>query len=149
MTTRRARFGAGALALLAGCGAPEEVKVDSAAVLGEQLRAAQAVANAYASVPGQGRANAEKRVELLEAALRDAGGTPAAAPAQGAAGVTAALDAETAALRAHVAAIGELDRDEYRELFSSLIVDAAAGESRLLALLDRPPLPTAFPGQPV
>jgi hypothetical protein len=140
-------LGAGAVALLAGCGPPEEAKVDPAAVLSENLRASQAVVDAYAGVDG--RASAQKRVDLLEAALRDAGGTPGAAPAAGATGVDAALAAETAALRTHVAAIGDLQGDVYRELFTGLIVDAAANQSRLLAQLSRPTLPTAFPGEPV
>ncbi|MDA0165477.1 hypothetical protein OM076_34730 [Solirubrobacter ginsenosidimutans] len=147
MVTRRALLGAGALALLAGCGPPEEAKVDPAAVLDEQLRVTQAVASAYAG--GAERRNAEARVKLVEDALRDAGGTPGAAPAAGATGATAALAAESAALRAHVAAVGELGGDDHRELLSGLIVEAAAAESRLLAELGRPPLPTAFPGQPV
>jgi hypothetical protein len=149
MTTRRALFGAGAVALLAGCGPPKEVKVDPASVLSENLRATQVVVGAYAGVGGDGRANAQKRVDSIEAALRDAGETPSAAPAAGATGVDAALAAETAALRAHVAAIGALQRDDYRELFTGLIVDAAANQSRLLAQLDRPSLETAFPGEPV
>lgn len=149
MVTRRALLGAGALSLLAGCGPPEEVKVDPAAVLGEQLRVTQGVVHAYAGVGGDGRSKAEARADRLEAALRAAGGTPPSAPAGGATGVEAALAAESAALRAHVAAVGELQCPEFRELLAGLIVDAATAESHLLAELDRPPLETAFPGQPV
>jgi hypothetical protein len=147
VVTRRALLGAGAVALLAGCGPPEEVKVDPAAVLSENLRATQAVVAAYGS--DDGAANAEKRVGRIEAVMRDAGATPGAAPTAGATGADAALAAETAALRTHVAAIGDLQGDVYRELFSGLIVDAAANQSRLLAQLDRPTLATAFPGEPV
>ncbi len=78
MVTRRALLGAGALTLLAGCGSEEEPEVDVGQVLAEQLRATQAVAAAYAGVAGEGRVNASARVELLEAAVRDTGGTPAA-----------------------------------------------------------------------
>ena len=92
--------------------------------------------------------NAQRRVERLEAALRDAGATPRPAPS-GATGVEAALAAEQAALRAHVAAVGQLEAPAYRELLAGLIADAAAGESALLTTLERPPAPSAFPGQPV
>jgi hypothetical protein len=148
VVTRRALLGAGALTLLAGCGSEEEPEVDVGQVLAEQLRATQAVAAAYAGVAGEGRVNASARVELLEAAVRDAGGSPGAAPT-GDTGVEAALAAEQAALRAHVAAVGQLEARGYRELLVGLIVDAAAGESALLLKLKRPPAPSAFPGQPV
>jgi hypothetical protein len=148
IVTRRALLGAGALTLLAGCGSQEEPPVDAGAVLGEQLRVTQAVAAAYTGVAGDGRANASKRVDRLEAALRDAGGTPRSAPS-GATGVEAALAAEQTALRAHVAAVGQLEDATYRELLAGLITDAAAGESALLTTLERPPAPSAFPGQPV
>jgi len=148
VVTRRALLGAGALTLLAGCGPEEEPEVDAGKVLSEQLRVTRAVAAAYAGVAGAGRVNASKRVELLEAAVRDAGGTPVAEPS-GDTGVEAALAAEQAALRAHVAAVGELEASGYRELLAGLIVDAAAGESALLLTLKRPPAPSAFPGQPV
>jgi hypothetical protein len=147
VVTRRALLGAGAVSLLAGCGPPDEPKVDVGAVLGEQLRVTQAVVGSYAG--GAERRNAEARVRRVEDALRDAGETPGAAPPAGATGATASLAAESAALRAHVAAVGELGGDEHRELLSGLIVDAASAEARLLAELGRPPLPTAFPGQPV
>jgi hypothetical protein len=141
-------LGAGALTLLAGCGPQEEPPVDVGAVLSEQLRATQAVAAAYSGVPGDGRVNAQRRVDRLEEALRDAGGTPKPAPS-GATGVEAALAAEQAALRAHVAAVGQLENAAYRELLAGLITEAAAGESALLTVLKRPAAPSAFPGQPV
>ncbi|HEY6888316.1 MAG TPA: hypothetical protein VI300_11065 [Solirubrobacter sp.] len=147
MVTRRALLGAGALSLLAGCGPPDEPKVDAGQVLGEQLRVTQLVVGAYAG--GAERRNAEARVKRIEDALVAAGGTPGAAPASGVVGANEALAAESAALRAHVAAVGELGGNDYRELLSGLIVDAASAQSRLLAELGRPPLPTAFPGQPV
>jgi len=148
VVTRRALFGAGALTLLAGCGPQEEPEADTGKVLTEQLRATQRVAAAYAGVAGEGRVNAAERVDRVQAALRDAGGTPGPAPA-GPAGVEAALAAEQAALRAHVAAVGQLKAAPYRELLVGLIADAAAGESALLTVLKRPPAPSAFPGQPV
>ena len=148
MVTRRALFGAGALTLLAGCGPQEEPEADTGKVLTEQLRATQRVAAAYAGVAGEGRVNAAERVDRVQAALRDAGGTPSPAPS-GPAGVEAALAAEQAALRAHVAAVGQLKAAPYRELLVGLIADAAAGESALLTELKRPPAPSAFPGQPV
>jgi hypothetical protein len=148
VVTRRALFGAGALTLLAGCGAEEEPEIDPRKVLAVQLRATQVVAAAYAGVAGEGRVNASRRVELLEAAVRESGGTPSAPPAADT-GVEAALAAEQTALRAHVAAVGDLKAPVYRELLAGLIVDAAAGESALLTMLDRPPAPSAFPGQPV
>ena len=122
--------------------------MDAGAVLSEQLRATQAVAAAYSGVAGEGRVNAQRRVDRLEEALRDAGGTPKAAPS-GATGVEAALAAEQAALRAHVAAVGQLKNAAYRELLAGLITEAAAGESALLTVLKRPAAPSAFPGQPV
>ncbi|WP_157592265.1 hypothetical protein [Solirubrobacter soli] len=148
MVTRRALLGAGALALLAGCGPQEEPPADASAVLSEQLRLTQAVADAYSGVAGEGGVGASRRVEKLEAALRAAGGTPPRV-ASGATGVEAALAAEQAALRGHVAAVGELEDPTYRELLAGLIADAAASESALLTMLKRPAAPTAFPGQPV
>lgn len=152
MTTRRALFGAGAgaLALLAGCGAEEKPKVDVGQVLGEQLKLTQAVADAYQGVPGDGRASAQRRVALLETALKQVGGN--VSPVTGGdrpAGAEVALAAESAALRGHVAAVGQLGESQWRELLAGLIADAAAGESALLTRLKRPPLPSAFPGQPV
>jgi hypothetical protein len=145
VVTRRAILGAGALALLAGCGSQEEPAADASAVLSEQLRVTESVVAAYAG--GAARLNAEKRVERIQAALGQGGRTLHAAP--GSTGLEAALAAEQAALRAHVAAVGELKAPEHRELLAGLIVDAAAGESALLAQLERPAAPTAFPGEPV
>lgn len=140
--TRRALLGAGAVALLAGCGPPDEPDADPGAVLSEQLRLTEAVVVAYTGVAGEGHANATARLERIAAALRrDVPDLPA-----GETGIDAALEAETAALRGHVAAVGELPR--HRDLLATLIADAAAGQAALLARLDRPPLPTAFPGQP-
>ncbi len=148
IVTRRALLGAGALTLLAGCGPQEEPAVDAGAVLREQLRVTQLAAAAYAGVAGEGRVRAQERVALLEAAVRDAGATPAAAPS-GPTGVAAALGAEQAALRAHVAAVGQLEKPVYRELLAGLIADAAAGEAALLTTLDQSATKTAFPGEPV
>jgi hypothetical protein len=150
MITRRALLGAGALALLAGCGPEEEQKVDAGAVLSEQLRATQAAAGAYDGVDDATklRANAEARVELLEAAVQRAGGTPEPVASRPT-GLEAALAAESSALRAHVAAIGVLEAREWRELLAGLVTDAAANESALLGRLKRPRAPSAFPGQPV
>jgi hypothetical protein len=148
IVTRRALLGAGALALLAGCGPPEEPKIDAGRVLGEQLRVTQAVADAYAGVPGEGRANAEARVRRLEAAMKQAGGNVVTITGADS-GLEQALAAESEALRAHVAAVGQLEAPQWRELLAGLITDAAAGESALLARLNRPSAPTAFPGEPV
>lgn len=149
IVTRRALLGAGALALLAGCGPPEEPEVDVAEVLGEQLRVTRAVADAYAGVPGAGRANADARVERIEAALARVGGNRDEFGVESGSGLEQALAAEGEALRAHVAAIGQLKDRQWRELLAGLVTDAAAGESALLARLNRPPIPSAFPGQPL
>jgi hypothetical protein len=153
VVTRRALLGAGAVALFAGCGPEEEPKVDVEAVLSEQMDALQAVLGAYDGVPLTGalRASAEERIDRIAAALEPfrGDGPSAAAAAQGGTGRQAALDAETAALRAHVAAVGQLEAREYRELLAGLIIDAASNQSALLILIGRPPAPTAFPGQPV
>jgi hypothetical protein len=152
VVTRRALLAAGAVALLAGCGPPEEPKVDAGAVLSEQLRVSDAVVDAYDTVPVAGtlRASAEARVRRLKAALEPLRGAPSTSLQQAPdTGLEAALAAEGAALRAHVAAVGQLEDPQWRALLAGLIADAAAGESALLALLERPPVPTAFPGQPV
>ena len=57
--------------------------------------------------------------------------------------------AESVALRAHVAAVGLLKAPEWRELLAGLIVDTATNQAALRLLLDEPPLPTSFPGEPV
>jgi hypothetical protein len=139
-------LGAGALSLLAGCGPPEEAEVDPTVVLREQLRVTEKVAAAYAH--GDSRTNAENRFERIQAALGTGGRTLQVAP-PGATDVPAALEAEQAALRSYVAAVGELKDPKYRELLASLIADAAAAESALLTTLKRPAAPSAFPGEPV
>jgi hypothetical protein len=152
MTTRRALLGAGALTLLAGCGPAEEPKVDVQGVVEAQQRANQRAASAYAGVAGTRtlRENAEERVRRLdEASVARFGAGPSVTSATSATGLEAALEAESAALRGAVAAIGELEDREWRALLAGVVADAAANESALLQLLDRPPLPTAFPGQPV
>ena len=151
MVTRRALFGAGALALLAGCGPEEEPKVDAGAVLSEQQRLTARVVESYKGVPLAGalKANAEARVRRLDAVLERFPGTSAEFEKEPETGLEAALAAESAALRAHVAAVGQLEAREYRELLASLVSDAAASQSALLLRLNRPPAPTAFPGQPV
>jgi hypothetical protein len=149
VSTRRALFGAGALALLAGCGPEEESKVDAEAVLSEQQRLTQRVVDSYEDVPLAGalKANAEARLHRLDAVLEQKPGNTFEKEAD--TGLEAALAAESAALRAHVAAVGQLKAAEYRELLAGLITGAAANQSALLLRLDRPPAPTAFPGQPV
>jgi hypothetical protein len=152
VVTRRALLGAGALALLAGCGPEEEPEADVGQVLVEQLRQTQAVADAYKGVTGDGRATAQRRVARIKAVL-------VGQKLHGRAGYTvtvgdtgspqAALAAEQDALRGHVAAVGQLKDPEYRELLAGLIADAAAGEAALLTTLDQPAITTAFPGEPV
>jgi hypothetical protein len=152
IVTRRALFGAGAVALLAGCGPPEEPEVDVEAVLWEQLRVSDAAVEAYAGIPVAGslRANAEARVRRLNAALERVRGRPeASVEREPDTGLEAALAAETEALRAHVAAVGQLEDREHRQLLAGLVSDAAANQAALLVLLKRPPAPSAFPGQPV
>ena len=162
MVTRRALFGAGALTLLAGCGPPEETEVDAAEVLTRQLRAEQAVfATQQAigdddlSIPDNWRSQTllegtRSRIVKLQDALSAAG---AAVPAPEAGPATASLEvllaAERRALRVHVEALGELRDPKWSELFGELISGSAAHETALLKLLERPPLPSAFPGQPV
>ena len=122
-------------------GRPEEPEVDAAAVLAEQLRAAQAVAEAYARRAGDAARERRRRAcSALEAALGARGRRAGRRGARGTTGLEAALAAESAALRAHVAAIGQLADREYRELLAGLVTDAAASESALLVLLERPPL---------
>jgi hypothetical protein len=149
VVTRRALFGAGALALLAGCGPEEEPEVDVGAVLSEQQRLTERAIGSYEGVPLTGalKANAEARLRRLDAVLGHRPGDTSEKEA--ATGLEAALAAESEALRAHVAAVGQLEAREYRELLAGLVADAAANQSALLLRLDRPPLPTAFPGQPV
>jgi hypothetical protein len=150
VVTRRALLGAGALALLAGCGPEEAPKVDAEAVLSEQQRLTQRVVDSYEGVPLTGilQANAVARLRRLDAALERSDPSSRSARTSGGS-LEAALAAESAALRGHVAAVGQLEAREYRELLAGLITDAAASQSALLLRLDRPPAPTAFPGQPV
>jgi hypothetical protein len=151
MTTRRALFGAGAVALLAGCGPEEEPKVDAGAVLSEQQRLTARVVDSYEGVPlaGDLKAYAEARVRRLDAVLERFPGKSDTFEKEPEPGLEAALAAESAALRAHVAAVGQLQAGEYRELLAGLVTDAAANQSALLLRLGRPPAPTAFPGEPV
>jgi hypothetical protein len=152
VVTRRALLGAGGVALLAaGCGPPEEPEIVPEDVLREQLRLSRAVVAAYAGVAEAGplRTNAQARARRLEDALRELGAATETPPPAGAGGPEAALAAESAALRAHVAAVGLLGERRWRELLSGLVAGAAAGESGALALLGRPAVPESFPGQPV
>jgi hypothetical protein len=151
--TRRALLGAGAVALLAGCGPEEKPEVDAGAVLDEQLRVSRAVVDAYGNVPAAGslRSNAEARVHRIDTALEPLRGEGGELEAKQTAetGLEAALAAESVALRAHVAAVGLLRDREWRELLAGLIVDSSTNQAALRLLLDQPPLPTAFPGEPV
>jgi hypothetical protein len=151
MTTRRALLGAGAVALLAGCGPEEEPNVDAGAVLSEQQRLTARVVDSYEGVPLAEalKANAEERVRRLDAVLKRFPRKSAEFEKEPETGLEAALAAESAALRGHVAAVGQLQAGEYRELLAGLVTDAAANQSALLLRLDRPPAPTAFPGEPV
>jgi hypothetical protein len=144
VVTRRALLGAGAAgagALLAGCGPPDEPAAARGDVLGEQLRLTRLVVAAYAGRPDL-RSRAQERVKRLEAA-----GAKSPAPATGPSGTQAAYDAERRALAAHVAAIGMLRDPASRELLGALVASAAAAEARLARMLELDPLATAFPGQ--
>ena len=151
--TRRALLGAGAVALLAGCGPQEEAEVVPAEVLTKQLRAEEALIASYVALSGLSldtsalRMGASARIDRLVAA----GGKPSAAPVDPPAtpGLEAVLEAQRRALRAHVQALGELRDPKWSELLGGLITSSAAHETALLELLERPPLPSAFPGQPI
>jgi hypothetical protein len=151
VVTRRALLGAGALALLAGCGPEEEPEVDAGQVLVEQLRLTRVVADAYRGVTGGGRANAQARAKRIEAVLARNGlhGRAYTMTVGDTGSPEAALAAEHDALRGHVAAVGQLEDRVYRELLAGLIADAAAAEAELLTTLDQPATTTAFPGEPV
>ena len=120
-------------------------------MLDEQLRLSQAAAAAYEGVPDAAglRVAAQARVRRLEAAVRDAGGTPSERPAAGRPASQPAPRRRERALRGHVAAVGQLEQREWRELLAGLIAGTASSQSALLGRLGRPPVPTAFPGQPV
>jgi hypothetical protein len=148
VSTRRALLGAGALALLAGCGPPDEPEPDVSVVLGEQLRAELRVVAAYEGVDDAKAAALARRARERVRRLEEAGAAAATTPPASASGLEAALEAERAALEAHVQAVGLLESREHRELLAELIAGAAAHESALLTLLGRPPSPSAFPGQP-
>jgi hypothetical protein len=152
VVTRRALLGAGAVALLAGCGPPEEVEPAVDDVLTDQLRAERAVVAAYAGLSDRGiddlRERARERVRRLEAALPAGAATPAAAPPEQP-GLEYALEAERHALRTHVQAVGLVQDRATRALNADLVADCARSESALLIALERPPFPSAFPGQPV
>jgi hypothetical protein len=157
VVTRRALLGAGAVALLAGCGPQEEAEVVPAEVLSEQLRAEEQVVAAYVALSGlpldagarasELRTGASARIDRLEAAGAKPSGAPVDPPATP--GLEAALEAERRALRAHVQALGQLRDPKWSELLGGLITSSAAHETALLKLLERPPLPSAFPGQPI
>jgi hypothetical protein len=148
--TRRALLASGSVALLAGCGATKARGEDTATLLAQQLQAAQVTAAAFAGLRGvEGlRARARARVRRLEAALRAAGGQPRPEPdAAASSSLALALDAESAALRAHVAATGRTFDRSVRALLADLVVDTAQDEALLARRLGRDPLATAFPGQ--
>jgi hypothetical protein len=151
IVTRRALLGAGAVALLAGCGPTQEPEVDAGAVLAEQQRLTERVVGSYEGVPLSGalRANAQARVRRLNAVRERFPGRSATFEKEPDTGLEAALAAESAALRAHVAAVGELKAAEFRELLAGLVADAAANQAALLLRLGRPAAPTPFPGEPV
>ena len=144
-TTRRGLLAAGAVAGLAGCGAPEGPPPD-AELLGSSLAAALALAEAYERAGGKlGRALAAREREHAER-LRAAG---AAAGAKGpeAAGppLEAALALEQAALRAHVRAVGLVRALPSRTLVAELMADDARHVTVLRSRLGRDPVATAFP----
>jgi hypothetical protein len=111
VVTRRALLGAGVVALVAaGCGAPDESEVVPSEVLGESLRLASAAAGAYEGVPGvaRERTRSEARVRRLEAAVRQAGGTPEPERSFVKTGLEEALAGERRALGSYVQAVGLL-----------------------------------------
>jgi hypothetical protein len=124
-------------------------------VLTRQLRAEQAVLAAQQAIGDEQRdttllEGTRSRIAALQDALRAEGGAvpqPAGAPATSS--LEALLAAERRALRVHVQALGELRDPKWSELLGELIAGSAAHETALLVMLDRPPLPSAFPGQPV
>jgi hypothetical protein len=152
VTSRRALLGLGGAALLAGCGASKDRGDTRVELIARQLVAQQAVVEAYAGLRGPEvrrlLARARARVVTLESALRAAGGTPpGAAMHSGAASLRAALDAETGALLAHVAATGRTGDHALRSLLGELIASTAASQALVARMLGQDPLATAFPGQ--
>ncbi|WP_028059293.1 hypothetical protein [Candidatus Solirubrobacter pratensis] len=133
--TRRALLGAGAGALLAGCGPSEAPAVSRQDVLDEQLRLTR-----LSVAAGVTRARARARK------LEQAGAVAKAA--SGPSGTRAAYDAEGRALAGYVAAVGRLRDPASRALLAGLIADAAESHASLARRLDRDPLASAFPGQP-
>ena len=129
-----------------------------AEVLSEQLRAEEAAVAAYVALSGlpldagarasELRTSASARIDRLEAAggqarrypgraaRRRPGWRPRSRP-------SAALCAPTSARSASCAT------RKWSELLGGLITSSAAHETALLELLERPPLPSAFPGQPI
>ena len=123
----------------------------------EQLQAERAVVAAYGALPVARRGrralapvgaapSASARIDRLEAAGAQAGGAPASRPRTP--GLEAVLDAERPRCAPTSPRVGQLERPRVRELLAGLDQPSAAHESALLVLLERPPLPTAFPGQP-
>jgi hypothetical protein len=152
VTRRGALLAAGGAALLTGCGAAKDRGDTRVQLLARQLEVQQAVVEAYAGLRGREVARlhvrARARVASLERALRAAGATPAGASMHtGAASLQAALDAETGALQAHVAAAGRTRDAALRRLLGQLIASTAASQALLERRLGRDPLATAFPGQ--
>jgi hypothetical protein len=151
VTRRGALLAAGGAVLLTGCGAKQDAGETGAQLLTQQLEAQQAVVEAYAGLRGREvarlHARARARVATLERALRAAGGTPPGANMHaGSASLQAALDAETGALQAHVAATGRTRDKAVRSLLGELIASTAASQALVERLLGQDPLATAFPG---
>jgi hypothetical protein len=132
VVTRRALLGAGAGALLAGCGPPKATATSRREVLDEQLRLTQVAVAA-------GSTRAPARAKKLEAA-----GATASAPA---ATSLTAYEAERDALAGYVKAIGRLRDADSRTLLGELVVDAAESEAQLAHDAGQDPLTSAFPGQ--
>lgn len=152
MTRRGALLAAGGAALLAGCGAAKDRGDSQTELLASQLAPEQAVVEAYAGLRGREvqrlHARARARTASLERALRAAGGTPPGpAMHSGTASLQGALDAETGALQAHVAAVGRTRDRALRQLLGELIVSSAASQALVERLLGQDPLATAFPGE--
>ncbi len=144
--TRRGLLAAGGAAVLAGCGPPDKRVHSSAEVLESQRRAAQELTAAFAGLPDADRARVAKLAARAAARAARLGAERPAAPAPTT--LDDVLKAEQAALRAHVAGVGQTTDVSLRTLLAGLVADGAQDLSSLLGKLGRDPLATAFPGEP-
>ena len=158
--TRRALLAGGAAALLAGCGAEEEVVVAPADAMLRQLAAERALVAATGELPRGApaaaadtvravSAEAAERARRLAAAVSAEGGRPHDAPQPAARRVDAqeALARAEAAIVAHVVALPSLAGRELRKLGAELVTGAAADAALLSDALGMP-VEDPFPGTP-